>query len=73
MGIVRGHGEEDVRYQHGVFATGDGEMGKEATVWDLVAGRGNIVLKVEGMQDVRTYIGRRQAMVAQLVSFWTIL
>ena len=39
MGLVSGHGEADSRGPHSFFAAGDGEMGKDATGWDLVAGR----------------------------------
>ena len=39
MGIVRSHGEADSRGPDGFFAAGNGETGKEATGWDLAAGR----------------------------------
>ena len=39
VGIVRVHGEEDIGITHKIFVKGDGEMGKEANVWDLEEGR----------------------------------
>ena len=40
MGLVSGHVEADSRGPHVFFAASDGETGKEATGWDLAAGRG---------------------------------
>ena len=40
-------------------------MDKEATGWDLSAGRGQEILKAAVTQDIQTYINRLQATVAQ--------
>ena len=68
VGLVRGHGEEDIRVPHGFFVAGDGEIGKEVNEWDLETGRGQSSVEGGGKQDIRTYIDRRQVTVAQWVA-----
>ena len=48
MDSVRGHGEDHSRVTDGFFAASDGEMGKEATGWNLASGRGRDCLECGG-------------------------
>ena len=48
MDSVRGHGEDNSRVTDGFFAASDGEMGKEATGWNLASGRGRDCLECGG-------------------------
>ena len=72
MGIFSGHGEEDSGVPHDFLrqVTGKHTRMQQYGTWRREGDES--VLKAAGTQNIRTYINRRQATVAQWVDLWPI-
>ena len=71
MGLVIRHEEKDRGVPHGDFAAGDGEIGKEVNVWDMVEVRGREHVEGDvdaGHKDIHSYSPSNSGTVGDLLT-----